>query len=580
VEPPLSIPPEVVLDGLLTRRLIDRLPAMVAYWDNRCRNVVANAAYVEWFGFTPDDMRGMHIRDVLGEAVYAQNLGHIEAVLAGEDQLFERTLVDTSGAVRHTQASYVPDVVNGSVAGFFVLVTDVTSRVLAERAVARALTQYRALARSIPRSFVVVFDRDLRFLVADGPALATFGLTQQDMEQHMLWDVLPERAAELEPRYRSALEGATSAWDRVVGNRTIALTAGPLRGEDGRVFAGMVVGTDVTSERRREATSRGLQRLSKAAARGASPEEVVDLVATTAVEVFGADFGGVVRFDDNGRAYALAVAPALPSVISGRTDLAADESTATAQVARTGIPSMVQYDASATGVAALLHGTGVRVGVATPVLVHGRLWGAVTLGFGDEPVGDHVLRELTEFAELIAISIANAHAWEALERLATIDPLTGLANRRAFDDHLAAALAAATRTGSTISIAILDLDEFKLVNDTHGHVVGDRVLGAVGALIAREADGFDIVARIGGEEFALVSSNDDVRSTHLAVERLREAIAAAPFLGIRVTASIGVHTARGPDLDSTALLEQADGALYRAKASGRNATEVDRPDDG
>lgn len=121
------------LEGRRLRRLFDHLPALVAFWDRDQRNVVANQAYVEWFGVSPDAMRGVHIREILGEEVYAKNLPHILGALAGEEQLFERTLVDPTGRVRHSQASYVPDVVDGEVVGFFVLVTDVTPRVEAQR---------------------------------------------------------------------------------------------------------------------------------------------------------------------------------------------------------------------------------------------------------------------------------------------------------------------------------------------------------------------------------------------------------------------------------------------------------------
>ncbi len=116
------------------RILLDRLPAMIGYWDRDLRNVIANDAYVEYFGITPAEAHGRHIRDVLGETVYALNLPYIEGVLAGREQLFERTLIDRHGATRYTQASYVPDIVDGEVQGFYVQVTDVTARVEAEHA--------------------------------------------------------------------------------------------------------------------------------------------------------------------------------------------------------------------------------------------------------------------------------------------------------------------------------------------------------------------------------------------------------------------------------------------------------------
>lgn len=138
------------------RRFIDSLPAMVGYWDHERRNVIANAAYLEYFGMTPGQIRGRHIRDVLGEAVYALNLPYIDGVLAGREQLFERTLVDRHGMTRHTQASYVPDVVDREVCGFVVQVTDVTARVEAERARDEAVRLFEISMAHAPVGTVVV----------------------------------------------------------------------------------------------------------------------------------------------------------------------------------------------------------------------------------------------------------------------------------------------------------------------------------------------------------------------------------------------------------------------------------------
>ena len=97
--------------------IMDALPAMVGYWDAGLRNRMANRAYVEFFGLTPEQIRGRHASEVLGPELYALNRPYIERALAGEPQLFERTLTDQSGAPRHTQESYIPDVVDGKVRG-------------------------------------------------------------------------------------------------------------------------------------------------------------------------------------------------------------------------------------------------------------------------------------------------------------------------------------------------------------------------------------------------------------------------------------------------------------------------------
>jgi PAS domain S-box-containing protein len=114
--------------------LFDGLPALIGYWDRDLRNVVANETYVEWFGVHPEEMRGRHLRDIVGDDVYAQNEPWIRRALDGEgQQQFVRTLVDADGNTRHSQVTYTPDEVDGEVVGLFVLVADVTERVEAER---------------------------------------------------------------------------------------------------------------------------------------------------------------------------------------------------------------------------------------------------------------------------------------------------------------------------------------------------------------------------------------------------------------------------------------------------------------
>lgn len=115
------------------RALVNHLPALVAYWDRDLRNVVANAAYLEWFGLTPRQVRGMHLRDVIGPEVYDANRPYVEGALAGRHQRFDRTLVTASGQTRHTQAEYVPHANEDGSHGFYVLVTDVTEKVEAQR---------------------------------------------------------------------------------------------------------------------------------------------------------------------------------------------------------------------------------------------------------------------------------------------------------------------------------------------------------------------------------------------------------------------------------------------------------------
>jgi PAS domain S-box-containing protein len=131
-------------------RLLEKVPGMVGYWDRELRNRFANAAYVDWFGLTPAVIRGRHMREVIGERLFSLNEPYVRAALAGSAQLFEREIVDPNGVKRRSQARYIPDLRGERVAGFYVLVTDVTELRGAQDALelAHAALEQRVAART------------------------------------------------------------------------------------------------------------------------------------------------------------------------------------------------------------------------------------------------------------------------------------------------------------------------------------------------------------------------------------------------------------------------------------------------
>ena len=167
-----------------------------------------------------------------------------------------------------------------------------------------------------------------------------------------------------------------------------------------------------------------------------------------------------------------------------------------------------------------------------------------------------------------------------LRRLASEDVLTGALSRRAFREEAARALALAQRHDHDLSLALIDLDHFKQVNDVHGHGVGDAVLTRCVKACLGELRTSDVIGRLGGEEFAALLPHTGARAALEVTERLRAAIAAETFRSgeatFRVTASFGVATRqRGLDVDG--LLREADSALYLAKAQGRDRCVLARP---
>jgi diguanylate cyclase (GGDEF)-like protein len=165
-------------------------------------------------------------------------------------------------------------------------------------------------------------------------------------------------------------------------------------------------------------------------------------------------------------------------------------------------------------------------------------------------------------------------AYEMLQKEADTDPLTELSNRRPFLKNLEKEFSRAKRYKHPLAVAMIDLDHFKLVNDTYGHDAGDRVLRAVSAMLISEFRTIDLVGRLGGEEFAVLLPETDLTRAKIACCRLLAAIEAAiiPVDGnaINVTASIGLAKASSKTLDGAGLLKRADALLYQAKTDGRN----------
>jgi len=175
---------------------------------------------------------------------------------------------------------------------------------------------------------------------------------------------------------------------------------------------------------------------------------------------------------------------------------------------------------------------------------------------------------VTLLAEEASAAIERARLLSALEETARTDPLTGLPNRRAWDEALAREMARALREKRPLSVAILDLDHFKSYNDAHGHLAGDRLLKELAGVWTAQVRAIDTLARFGGEEFTLAFPACTLQDSLPLVQRLRE------FTAGGLTCSAGLALWDGSE-DADGLLERADRALYRAKQDGRDRTMVD-----
>lgn len=186
----------------------------------------------------------------------------------------------------------------------------------------------------------------------------------------------------------------------------------------------------------------------------------------------------------------------------------------------------------------------------------------VSHAFGDEAVDT-----LTLLGRVIAASIHHASAYESARHDSLHDALTGLENRRAFDEAIATAVERHRRYGSPLSLAILDLDGFKYVNDQWGHAAGDGALRQIAEIIKREKRAGDRCYRIGGDEFALIIADTHLDGARLAAERVCWAVRKAAIADGSVGMSAGVVEIADRDEMPADLIARADAELYRAKRS-------------
>jgi diguanylate cyclase (GGDEF)-like protein len=208
--------------------------------------------------------------------------------------------------------------------------------------------------------------------------------------------------------------------------------------------------------------------------------------------------------------------------------------------------------------------------------------------------GRHFQRDDLEtvqlFATIAAVALENASLYRIAEQQAISDGLTGLYNHRHFYERLGMELTRARRSGEPLALLMIDLDDFKQLNDAHGHPAGDEVLRTVGRILAEETRrGVDLAARYGGEEFAVFLPNTAVmaagapgKGAAAVAERLRSTIAQAPIehgegdakLTLHITVSIGLAVYPATASTMGELVAQADAALYLAKRRGKDRVEI------
>jgi diguanylate cyclase (GGDEF)-like protein len=233
--------------------------------------------------------------------------------------------------------------------------------------------------------------------------------------------------------------------------------------------------------------------------------------------------------------------------------------------------TLVENNAKTTSDTGLYVETESRMSI--PLVSFGQTLGVLVLD--SQRVGafhSNDTQPLESVADICANAIQNAHYVDRVKQLAYLDGLTGIFNRRYFELRMAEEIERARRYDSGMGVIMIDIDQFKRLNDEFGHLLGDEVLRQVSSILHQQLRKIDVVCRYGGEEFAILLSQTSPQHSLAVAEKLRRMVETWQFPGVPRPVTISAGTANYPDHGTTRdeLVKAADAGLYAAKQSGRN----------
>lgn len=368
------------------------------------------------------------------------------------------------------------------------------------------------------------------------------------------------------------------------GERWLMMSRLPLRDKHGKTIGVVGMSRDITARKKAERLMQAQSRLLELVATGMPLRDfLAQLVLMVEAQHPGSRGSAMLRAAD-GDYLELAAAPSLPAAFrdimrSLKIGPASGISGTAAWRKQRVIIEDVHTDPLANSLRFLVDGLGLRSCSSTPILSYqGEVLGTFAL-FVDRPGSpDAQHDELTAIAvHLAGIAIERHRAEERIRHMARHDALTGLPNRLLLDAEFPAILAEAKAAGRDVGVAFLDIDNFKVINDSLGHAVGDELLKIVAARVTDIVDGQGMAVRVGGDEFIVLLSGQGADSLVSRFEAVRHAVAAPITLGgltFQVTCSMGIACFPQHGENPSDLVANADAAMYRAKETGRDNLEI------
>ncbi len=546
-----ELPPDAPLHRAGKLRSADgKMATMIGYWDRNLRNRFGNLAYARWVGLDPVAMPGMHLRDVIGEERYRVNLPYVEAALSGEEQRFERPVRTADGTLLwHGLVQYIPDFIDGQVQGVYIIVSDISDVKESEAAMRKSenlLRESQTAARI--GSYINT--------LATGAIECTpvmdeiFGMAPDYPHTNQGWMKL------IHPDYRQAMQDSCA--DSINNKKPLDLEFKIVRPSDGAER--WMHGLAKIAEDEKGNTTSLIGTVQDITERKVAEE--AQRIASTAFEsqqgTFITDANKVIlrvnKAFTNVTGYSLQEAVGqTPALLKSGRQNAAFYAAMWDSISRTGTWQGEIWNRRKNGTVYPEHLSVSSVKDDAGLLTH----------------------YVGTFSDLTSYKAAE----ELIDDLAYTDLLTGLSNRRKLIIRLQQAIVAAEDHQHQCALLMLDLDNFKNINDAIGHAQGDEVLQCVAKRLSAVTRDGDSVARLGGDEFVVLLNhlNQDLplalRQAQTVANKMLEEINKPYQLAgstISCTASIGITFFGEQYEDTLEPLKRTELALYQAKSGGRN----------
>jgi diguanylate cyclase (GGDEF)-like protein/PAS domain S-box-containing protein len=578
---------------------LNNIPQGICFFDADERLTACNRRYVEIYRLNPSDIEpGMTLRRIVELRAAA---GTCVATIDDYIDTCERI---KSGSVPKTWTAHLPDgrlvqINHQSMPdGGWVATHEDITELQPQRAALNELISLQTLIDCAP-DYLWVKDTESKFVVCNralaedsGRARTSDMIGLDDFHLHG-----PEKAREFRARELEIMRSGNPMLDleeavvtRAGRRKWLLSTKVPLRAADNRVIGLVGIARDITERKLHEMLREDEAQLLEMIASSAPLESILDRLMRLVEAQLEGLHASILILDETGNHLYHCAAPSLPphyvEAVNGLAIGPCQGSCGTAAYRREPvIVADILEDPLWAQFRTLVEPYGFRSCWSVPILSHR------SEVLGTFALYSHAVREPTEsenqlldMAKRIAgIAIERRQAEDRIQFMANHDALTGLPNRILLKDRMSQALLHAQRYNHCVTVAFIDLDNFKLVNDSLGHNVGDELLKEVASRMVKCLRATDTVVRLGGDEFVIVlfDQSKETDAVLAMIKRIRAAIAAPMHIEgheIKVTSSIGIASYPNDAEDANMLLANADAAMYRAKENGRDNFQFYTPE--